>query len=104
MARYYELSDRLYITFSGELQWPVRYVIQADVLVGMLALIVDVCRLSAEIFADLGRSLNRFRTSAKSTGPNLEFLDQFLEREQIYEVLIHVDLESVDGSMTSSQT
>jgi hypothetical protein len=38
-------------------------VISTDFLVGMLAPIIDVDQLSAEIFADLGRPLNRFPTS-----------------------------------------
>jgi hypothetical protein len=55
------LTGQNYISFSGELHWPVRHAIQTDLLLGMLAPIIDVDQFSAEIFADLGHPLNRFR-------------------------------------------
>jgi hypothetical protein len=57
------LARRNYIAFSGELHSPERYVTQTDFLVGLLAPIINVYRLSAETFADLGRPLNCFWAS-----------------------------------------
>jgi hypothetical protein len=59
------LTGRNYIGFSGELHEPVRYVIQTEFLVGMLAPIINVSRLSAEIFVIGSEPLNE-RTGIRS--------------------------------------
>jgi hypothetical protein len=60
-------SPRQRISLAGEICDSNRF------LVGKFAPIIDVSRLSAEIFTDLGRPLNRLRTMKNGDGGSRHF-------------------------------